>query len=481
MVRGGIPIAVSVIALMCTACTPSQVKRDAALGLDVPQKWEGASGALLDDWLEDVATPRLRTLLDEAMAANPDILATAARLAQADAQLTIAGAPRLPSLGASFDFNRLQNRFTGPTGETASVRQSNYNLSGRLSWEIDVWGRLAAQDAAALQDYEGAEADLAAARLSLAGQVAQSWFNLTTAEHQRNLARQRVESFERSDAIVKSRFERGITTALDVYLSRSSLASARSLLERRENELEQAKRAMEVLVGRYPAAALEAEAELPDISQTVPAGLPSDLLSRRPDIRAAQARLIAADYRYAASRRALLPQFSLTVTAGQRAETLDQFLNFSDLVYNLATNITQPIFQGGRLVATMHLDEARRDERLANYAGTLLRAFQEVENALGAEAYLSAQVVHLEEAARQARAAEELAVQQYSRGISQILNLLDAQRRYLDAQSQYLDALRARLNNRVELHMALAGPFEAAPTPAKLTISDKGQDDNAGA
>ncbi|MGD8326318.1 MAG: efflux transporter outer membrane subunit [Sphingomonadales bacterium] len=463
--------AMSVFGLVA-ACTPAKVDRDVALGLELPERFvasEAEQESLYEDWLEDIASPTLRAVIDEALASNPDLLVTAARLNQAQAQLTIAGAARLPTLDASFNFNRLQNRFTGPTGETASVRQSNFNLSGRLNWELDVWGRLAAQDAAAYSDTLAAEADLANARLSLAGQVAQSWFALTTAQQQLNLAKTRVASFERSNGIVRSRYERGITTALDVYLSESNLASARSLLTRRENELGQAKRALEVLVGRYPTSALNADADLPEFVEDVPVGLPSELLSRRPDIQAAQARLIAADYRYAAARRALLPQFSLTVTAGERAETFRQFRSFSDLVYNLATNISQPIFRGGQLRANVRLEDARRDERLASYAGVLLGAFEEVENTLSAEIYLAEQVGHLRDAARQARAAERLAEQQYSRGITPLLNLLDAQRRYLDAQSQYLDVLRARVNNRVQLHLALGGPFEAADTPFELT------------
>lgn len=454
-----------------SACTPSKVDRDPALGLGLPDQYKAADATateLYENWLADVASPKLRSVIDEAMALNPDLLATAARLNQAKAQLTIAGAARLPTLDAAFDFNRLQSRFTGPSGAVASVRQSNYNLSGRLNWELDVWGRLASQDAAAYSDRLAAEADLVNARLSLAGQVAQSWFALTTAQQQFALAQTRVESFERSNAIVRSRYARGITTALDVYLSESNLASARSLLTRRENELEQARRALEVLVGRYPQAALEADENLPEFMEAVPTGLPSELLGRRPDVQAAQARLIAADYRYAAARRALLPQLSLTVTAGNRTETFRQFRSLTDLVYNLATNITQPIFRGGQLRATVRLEDARRDERLANYAGVLLGAFEEVENTLAAEIYLAEQVTHLRDAAQQAQAAETLAEQQYARGISPLLNLLDAQRRYLDAQSQYLDALRARANNRVQLHLALGGPFEAADTPSKL-------------
>jgi len=459
------------LVVLSAACTPAKVDRDADLGLAVPDQFAASQTSgndLYENWLEDVASPQLRAVIDEAMTLNPDLLATAARLNQAQAQLTIAGAARLPTLDAAFDFNRLQSRFTGPTGATASVRQSNFNLSGRLNWELDVWGRLAAQDAAAYSDSVAAEADLVNARLSLAGQVAQSWFALTTAQQQLDLAQTRVGSFERSNAIVRSRYARGITTALDVYLSESNLASARSLLTRRQNEFEQAQRALEVLVGRYPQAALEADEHLPEFMDAVPTGLPSELLGRRPDVQAAQARLISADYRYAAARRALLPQLSLTVTAGNRTETFRQFRSLSDLVYNLATNISQPIFRGGQLRATVRLEDARRDERLANYAGVLLGAFEEVENTLAAEVYLAEQVTHLRDAAQQAQAAETLAEQQYARGISPLLNLLDAQRRYLDAQSQYLDVLRARVNNRVQLHLALGGPFEAADTPFEL-------------
>ena len=191
----------------------------------------------------------------------------------------------------------------------------------------------------------------------------------------------------------------------------------------------------------------------------VPAGLPADLVRRRPDLAAAERRLTAADRRLASARRALLPGIRLTGGGGRSSEELADLLDGDFSVWSLAANLTMPLFQGGRLRARVQAAEADREALAAAYAGLVLGAFAEVERALAAEAALAERETALVETADQAAAAESLAADRYRRGLVDLVTLLDAQRSAHRARSQLLATRRQRVDARVDLHVALGGGF----------------------
>lgn len=426
-------------------------------------------------WLDSLGPPALRALVDEALRENRNLNATRARLASATAQARIDGAARWPSLEAGLTAARTQRNSTGGLAVISST-SNNFDLSLDTRWEVDVWGRLRNATRAAVADAQAAEADLRAGELSLTAAVASAWFNALTARDQLALAEQTVTSFEASLGIIESRFRRGLVGALDLRLARTDLAAARAAVSSREAALDARLRAFEVLLGRYPAANVtQPETGFPDLAP-IPTGLPSELLLRRPDLRAAERRLAAATQRLRAAGKArFLPSFVLTASGGRASPTFDELLDPEFLVWQIAAGITQPLFQAGRLAAQVERTRAQLDEAVASYGQTALEAFEEVETALLAERTLAEEVAARDVAVREAVAALELARADYQRGLTDVITLLSSQRRAFDARQALLDSRNTRIQNRIDLHLALGGGFKSVPG-AMLTMDTDARD-----
>ena len=239
----------------------------------------------------------------------------------------------------------------------------------------------------------------------------------------------------------------------------------------RRLDLDTALRQLEILLGRYPAAQLVLPAGLPELDGPVAAGLPSEVLTRRPDLAAAERRVAAAGARVAEARAALYPQLRLTGSAGTSSDQVADLLDGDFSVWSFAGSLLQPLFQGGRLRAGVDLAAAGADEALAAYASAVLRALGEVETALAAEKGLAEQETALAAAALQAEAARRLAEERYETGLGEYLVVLESQRGALDTASRRLEVQRRRLVARVDLYLALGGDLPPAesgsgdPTP----------------
>lgn len=463
--------ALTALALVTAACAGAPERRYEAPPVEPPTAWAapdpaaGSGRALGERWWSDFGDAGLDAAVEELLRGSLDLRAAAARVEAARAQARVAGALREPTLDASGSALRQRQNFVGLPlpggGDVLSSTYTSYGVSLDLSWELDLWGRLAAGEAAALADLAAGEADLEAARLSLTGQTAKAWFALAEAELQAELARATAASFRSNTELVRGRYERGRGDALDLRLSESNLASAEALVAQREEVLARTRRQLEILLGRHPDGALAAAADLPAVPPPVPAGLPSELLRRRPDLVAAEARLAAADRRLGAARAALWPSLRLTASAGRSSAELGDLADGDFDVWSLAGGITQPLFQGGRLRAQVDLADARARELLAVWGQELLVAFGEVEAELAVGARLEERERALAVSSEHARAARRLAEERYRAGRGTILAVLEAQRRALAAESEHLAARRARLDARVDLYLALGGGFGA--------------------
>lgn len=466
-----LPVLLLLLAAGGCATSPEPTERKAAV--EPPPEWSAdgaktsgtATTAPVDlaatGWLDEFNDPRLDALVDAALVRNLDLQATAARLETARANARISGSDQYPTIGAGLSGGRGQYLFDeSPT----TVTSDSYGLSFDLSWEIDVWGRLRDGASASIADYEAAAADLEGARLSLAGNTAKSWFRTTTARQQLTLAEETVTSFESTVDLVRSRFESGISSSLELRLALANAASARALKNFRAQELEQSVRALEVLVGDYPANSLETVDVLPEITTPVPAGLPSDLLTRRPDILAAERRLSASDLRVSEARKGLLPALRLTGSAGTASEDLSNIVDADYSVWSVIGGLTQPLFQGGRLKANLERSKAEAERIYFAYSKTILTAFLEVENTLAGEKYLVSREKDLLEAAVQSEGAQRLAEDEYAAGLTEIITVLESQRRALNAKIEFLSIREQRLRNRVDLHLALGGDFGSPST-----------------
>ncbi len=436
-------------------------------GIDVPGQWATPGGIAAADpaWWRRLGDPALEAVIAEALEGNRDLRAAAARVDQARAMARITGAAQFPAVVAGGSARRQQQNFIGlpipgAEGQVLSTQIDTFGLSVDTSWEADIWGRIRNGASAALADAEAAQLEEQAARLSLAAQTARTWFALIEAGQQVRLAEDTVASYERTVQQVQHRYERGLAPSLELRLALTNLHAAEAQLSQRQEHAGLVMRQLELLLGRYPAAALDVPHGLPVPAYEIPAGLPADLLAQRPDLLAAERRVAAADARLAADRRALYPSLSLTASGGTTTDAVRRLLDGDFTVWSIAGNLMQPIFQGGRLRAQVDVADAQLREALESYAGRVLTAFAEVETALDAQGWQRTRVQLLGEAASQAGAALALAEQRYGGGLDPLLVVLEAQRRSLEAESQLLAARRQLLDSRIDLHLALGGSID---------------------
>lgn len=464
-------LAIALLALALTACASAPKYKQPVTGIDPPPQWttevDEASTPRVEWWTE-FDDPRLDALIELALNENRDLRAAAARVDRAAAEARIAGADLKPQLGAGLNFSRQKQNFVGfpidaPGVEVLSTESTRLGLSLDISWEIDLWGRLSAATSAALADFQATEVELSGARLSLSGQIAKTWFAILEANEQVQLARDSMDSFRSVAGQVRSRYERGLRPAVELRLALSNLAASEALHERRLEQLGRLTRQMEILLGRYPSGRLldEFPAErLEPLPGPVPAGLPADLVARRPDLAAAERRLAAADRRLVVARKSLYPQLKLTGSAGTVSEDFADLADLDFSVWSIAANLLQPIFQGGRLRANVDRADAITREAVELYASALLNAYSEVENALFAELRLVERERNLAETSLQLAAALRLSEERYRLGVGDYLTVLTSQSNLLTAESSLIDTRRSLLTNRVDLHLALGGGFE---------------------
>ena len=460
----------SALALLAAGCVQSPAVQQRSLDVEPPQRWSitsGAEGKPLAAWWEPFGDPQLGELIEIALAQNNDLRAAAHRVDRAAAAGRIAAADLKPTVGAGFTAQRQEQVFVGlpipGAPDVLSSTSTQFALSFETSWEADLWGRLRAGTRAALAQSQAAEADLRGARLSLSGQTAKLWFAVAEAQQQLDLARGSVATFTTSTELVRSRYESGVRPSIDLRLALSNQLSAEALVAAAENHLDATLRRLETLLGRYPSAELLDRFSvdpLPNIPAPVPVGLPSELVSRRPDLVAAERRLTAADQQLLVAKRSRYPRFALTARGGSVSDQLGDLVDGDFGVWALIGNLTAPLFQAGRLKAGVDQAEAAGHEALALYAGQVLRAYAEVETALAAEQGLRTRGTKLRETAEQLEGARSLAETRYARGVGDYLTVLESQTRALNARIRWIRVRGELLVNRVDLHLALGGGFE---------------------
>ncbi|MBR90387.1 MAG: hypothetical protein CMO66_03830 [Verrucomicrobiales bacterium] len=455
----------AVAACLGVSCQMELPRRE-RVAPDFPAQWratEVARHAPLEEWWRQFGGDGLNAMVKEALERNHDIQATGQRLEQARLRARIAGAERLPVVNANLEGGRKQSNFIGlplpGAGGVLSSRSESYRFSLATSWELDLWGRIRAGQIAALADVEVARADAAAARISMAGQVVKTWFLSVEAGQQEEFARRNGKILEAAVNQARLRYELGIRPILDLRQAEASFAANKAVIAQWMAVVEQGRRQLEILIGRYPEGQLGPFAVMPEALGPIPVGLPSDLLTRRPDLRAARLRVLAADARIGSAKGELYPKISLTTSGGTSSDELVNLMNNNFLVWSLGSNLVQPLFSGGRLRANVQLEEARAAEAVLKYRGIVLRAFGEVETALALEPMLRERELQLRQVMGRSSEALALAEQRYARGIEDFVTVLDARRRLNESSSQRLTVLRSMFENRVNLHMALGGGF----------------------
>ncbi len=457
---------------MLFGCVPTELEsRMDEADVQVPGAWHAtreAQKGVDRDWVRNIGGSQLSSLVGEAMDANPDLRAAASRVERASAEARIAGAGRQPSFDAGGAAQRNQQRFVGfpfaaPGGGVPGALTNNFGVSLNAAWELDVWGRMRAGQRAAIADLQAEAAEFAAARVSLAAQVAKAWLALAEANEQVLLAEEAMEARRILAGAVRERFERAITedggSAAQVRLTESEVAVGEAILAERRQERERAIRQLELLLGRYPAGKWIAVTKLPTTPGAAPAGLPSELLMRRPDILAAERRLAAEGGRKRVAQLARFPSISLTGSMGTTTDSLRDILSSDFGVWSIGGSLTQRIFQGGRLAGEVEKSKALERGAAADLQRTVLLAFGEVEQALAAEVFLRERENATSRAAKLASDAAERADEEFTAGTGDVLTLIESRKQQIDTASQLAAIRRLRLDQRIDLHLALGGDF----------------------
>jgi multidrug efflux system outer membrane protein len=435
--------------------------------MDVPVSYQhGPSETeilqLEDQWWNAFGDPELNQLVEQVLANNWDIRKATAAILEMKAQFVQTRADRFPSLRVQAAGER-QRRPEGGSipGQASSVERESttYDVSFPASFEIDLWGRLARAEEAARANLLRAEENRRTAAQTVVAEAITLYLRMESIERGIKVVEQLIETLRRSLALVEGRYERGLTSVLDVRQARRTLARAKATLPSLRQDLGKTQQQLAIIVGSYPRTEphrLQPEDYFKRLDP-VPPGLPSDLLLRRPDIRAAENQLKALNAQVGVNKASRFPRITLTGAYGYTSGELDGLFRPENELWSIAAGILQPLFDAGRLKAGQRAAEARYQQGVAEYAKAVLTAFAEVESAFLTREEQLKRRDHVVNFVLDARATQRIAESRYERGLVDYLTVLDAQQTRFEAERDLIGVDLAILTNRVTLHRALGG------------------------
>ncbi len=452
-------LALSVILLSACASQPTHHERVAELET-VPSAWQQLpSGdkvlAVEDNWLQQLHDPQVFTLVEQALTYNQAILQAGYDVAIKEQQLIAAGADLWPSLDLSTRASRSKDN-----------RPVNYNnassASLELSYEVDLWGKLSSSERQANLEYLAEKATFSQSKQQLVADVVSGWFDVITNQKLLELYKQREQNAEQNLSIIESGYRQGLNEALDVYLARNELNTERSNIAAQQATLTKSIRDLERLTGQYPTGALSVSADLPLLENTIPLGLPSELITRKPELMASWYQLLSTDAGLAYAHKQRFPSLNLSASISDSTDRMSDLFSPSSLAWSLIGSISMPLFEGGRLKANEEQARLNVKRQEQAYLATLYDAFNDVETAISQEQALKVRYEKTLEAQENAIAAERLSFEQYQSGLVTYTTVLDAQDRSFNAQSSVIELKNQLIKNRINLHIALGGDFSAA-------------------
>lgn len=470
------PLAATLMAVVLAGCMTvgPDYKRPQT---DVPEQWPGATSTepVNATWWRTYNDPVLDKLVDESLLQNLDLRQAIARVAEARAGLGIARADQYPGVTANAAASRNRASQSSLLGVPAGTDPefSSYRVTLDAAYEIDFWGKYRRATEAARAELLGSQFNRDAVRLTLVTDVVRGYFNLRALDAQVEVTRRTMSSRLASTALTRKRFEAGVASELDLRQSEAEAAQAQALLPTIESLLAQQETALAVLTGRSPrdivvkpvdrGTAIEALTAPPP----VPSGLPSDLLERRPDIRAAEQSLVAANARIGQAKAAYYPSISLTGLFGVESNSLGDLFKAPSRVWQFSASAAQTVFDAGRTGSQVAAAEAREQQVLTQYQSSIQRAFKDALDALviqrKARESLDAETVRRDAL----KISLDLAQLRYDSGIASLLEVLIAERALLDAELNRVEAQRAQLSATADLFKALGGGWQPEDNGAK--------------
>ncbi len=455
------PIAAALAAVFVAGCTvgPNYVRPEAELPKDfgVPQSALTAA----DKWWTLFQDPVLDRLVEEALASNRDLRAAAERIEQARAELGLARADQWPDAGV--EYSRSRNRVSAlggtPLPEGVPLEINSHRLVLRASWEIDFWGKFRRATEAARAQLAASEAGRDAIRASLVADATRGYFALRALDRRLESVTLTRAGREKSLELQKLRLEAGVVSDLEFRQVESDLRGAEALVPVIRQQRVAQEGALALLLGRSPRAVFEAAVErgnplTPSVVE-VPAGMPSDLLLKRPDLREAERRLAAANARIGVARAAYFPTISLTGFFGGESQSLGDLFKGPARAWNIAGSALQPLLTMGSVQSNVDLADARTREAAENYQKAVANAFREVRSALAAQSNLREASMAQGAREQSLSKAAELSRLRYDNGAVSLFEVLETERQLQAAKLDAIDAERDRRNAIVDLYLAL--------------------------
>jgi len=452
--------------------------------IDIPERWSEAPQANTpapaepSRWWTTFGDPELDSLVERASRANLDVAIAQARIREARANRGIAAAPLWPSVTASGSYTRsLQS--DNASGSSTNGSQSGasfgsfnnqptdiYQLNFDSSWEVDLFGGTRRSVEAAQATLEASYFDHGDVLLTLLGDVARNYIELRGFQRQLDIARSNLAAQEDTLGLTRARYQGGLASDLDVARAEAQVETTASQIPTLETSYKDAAHRLGVLLGEAPGALLDELAPtrpIPVADARIPSGLPSDLLRQRPDIRRAERQLASATAQIGVATSDLYPKFSLVGSAGLESLKTSNFFNEGSKLWSIGPSISWPIFQGGQIVSTIEVRNAQEQQALLTYRRTILTALEDVENAIVAYTQERDRSEALAAAVASNQRAVDLATILYTRGLSDFLNVIDAQQNLFQAQSDLAQSETSVSTDLVALHKALGGGWDAFP------------------
>jgi NodT family efflux transporter outer membrane factor (OMF) lipoprotein len=424
---------------------------------ELPVEWArgGDAGTVELNWLRSFNDQQLTALVSEAIASNYQLEQERARVYQAEQTVVITKANRFPDLDVSIGASR--RNFEESSG--ASITTDTFDASLGARWEVDLWGKLSKEQQAAQLSFAAQRARLESAERGLAATISGATFDVMEARQLLEVAQRRLANVVQSQEIVASGYRQGLNDALDLYLARNQVERQEANLAQAEQTYVESVADLQLSLARYPDGRMQLGGELPVIDEPVPAGLPSELLTRRPDIQEAWLNLLSADAGLAAAHKARFPSLTLVGNAGVASAEFGDLLDGEGATWALIGGVTQPLFNAGRLKAFEEQALARVQIAEQQYLDLVFRAFADVENAISRAASLKQRYESFLEAEKNSSTALDLALEQYQRGLVSYTTVLESQRQAFDAEAQVVQLKNQRLQNRIALFISLGGEF----------------------
>ncbi len=459
------PLIVSLLALMASGCMvgPDYVRPP----VDAPAAWrlneQDARYLANTAWWEQFGDPVLNDLVATALRENKDLLIASARVDEFAGKYGFVRSGLFPQVGAGYEASRQRNI---PSGAVDPSTYNSYSAVLNASWEIDIWGRIRRQTEAANAQLLASEEGRQGVILSLVGSVAGAYINLRNLDRQLEIAKATAKSRGESYELFKLRFEGGVISVLELSQNKSQYEEALASIPPLEKAIAQQENGLSVLLGRNPGPIVRGK----DIDQlalpAIPAGLPSELLERRPDIRRAEQDLIAANALIGAARAAYFPTISLTGLFGYASPSFSNLFNSQNKVWQYSAPITMPIFTAGAIAGQVQAAEAVQQQALFGYQKAIQEAFREVDDSLINQDRTREQLLAQRRQVEALQQYASIARLRYDNGYTSFIEVLDAERSLFNVQLQYVQTQQVQFQAMISLYLAMGGGWQAAVPPS---------------